>query len=43
MQEAQHAENYLVRVHALATERIMNDPEESFEAAMYDAHQQLSL
>lgn len=39
--EAQRAKSLLVRVHALATERIMNDPDEGFEAAMYEARLEL--
>lgn len=39
--EAQHSESLLVRVHALATERIMNDPDEGFEAAMFEARREL--
>lgn len=32
-----------VRAHAIATERIMTDPEESFDAAMHDARKAVAL
>lgn len=32
-----------VRLHALATERVMRDPDESFEQAVYEAQRTLHL
>lgn len=43
VERAQHGGNAEARVHAVATERIMQDPEEGFEAALFEARRAVAL
>lgn len=43
VERAQQSQDAAVRVHAAATERIMQDPEEGFDAALHEARRVVAL